>query len=179
MARKSSSKRRAFNRIDVLKGLDQYGSRGKLGAPARRPPIGDGPPNPYGPPPGYQTPNTSRMGRPNGYGGPGTGQQQQVARLGGQGPMQAAPGGPFQGHPFIPNESIHHVVPANVSESGSAPGTPNLASMVMRSFQPSVLGQTPLISSGAGVPNPGFNFGGGGSLPPGAGTMMPRARGQF
>jgi hypothetical protein len=79
-------------------------------------------------------------------------------------------------HPFIPGASVHPIVPANASEPGSAPGTPNLAAMVMRSFQPAVMERTPLATNpAAGVPqpNPQFNFGGG-QLPPGTGTMIPQ-----
>lgn len=54
-------------------------------------------------------------------------------------------------------------IPAGVSQVGSPPGTPNLGQAVQKSFQPSVLERTPLVSDGSGIPaqqaaQPGMSF---------------------
>lgn len=111
--------------------------------------------------------------RPTGRGGAARPQPNPFQQTG---PSTGAPSGPQQFmHPFIPGASLHPLVPASLSESGSAPGTPNLAAMVMRSFQPAILAGTAPVSTGASglppqqqpQPNPQYNFGGGSQLPPG------------
>lgn len=152
---------RRTNRVDGIRALDRYTNPrgGRMparpgGAIPRRPGAGGvsaAPPRQPG------VPQPARPG--GGVSAPG-----QMVPQAGQ-------------HPFIPGANLAPVVPANVSESGSPPGTPNLGNMVMRSFQPQVLERTPLISNGAGVPaqspNQAFNFGGP-QLPPGQQGMVPQ-----
>ena len=134
------------NRIKGLQAIDR--------APAGT--FAGGAPRPGGV---TQSPVLSRppaTGRPS-YGRPDPGPGPSM------GPPLPGPGGPQLSHPFIPGATLAPVVPAHQSEVGSPPGTPNLAAMVMRSFQPSVLQSTPLVSSGGGgipQPNPSYNFGG-------------------
>jgi len=154
------------SRVDALRAIDRY-TTGRGGAPQSqaRPGTLPGTSAPVaGRPQRRPVPGQPQVSRP--FGPPGGG--------GGQ-PQVSQPFTPPDAHPFIPGGSIAPVVPANVSESGSPPGTPNLAAMVARSFQPSVMERTPLVSAGAGVPpNAAYNFGGANTAPPGTRSMVPQ-----
>jgi hypothetical protein len=149
----TKSTKKKPNRVDQLKSLDRNATNPRAGAQ----------PSPFAPT-GQRGPSPILRGAP-GSPQPAPGQPQQ-------------PQSRQQGmHPFIPGASTASVVPANASEPGSPPGTPNLGSMLQRSFQPSIMERTPLVTGGAGVqaqqPNSQFNFGGANTAPPGTNSMVP------
>jgi hypothetical protein len=160
MARSSATSKRKPNRVDSLRSIDRYttakrapGVAARGGVPQSQGPVGRNSQPIAGRRP---TPGRPQPGRP----GPGGPQMSQPFTPPG------APGAPVGVHPFIPGAPMSGAAPAGQSQPGSPPGTPNIGQAVMRSFQPSVLERTPLVSGGAGVPQQGGQQMGGMSFNP-------------
>jgi translation initiation factor IF-2 len=158
---RARTRKRPMNRVDGLRTLDRATNPG--GALAR---------------PGAPRPSTPFPAPGRGAPPAGGGFQMRKGAPGAPQPSQPfpTPGGGMIPHPFLPGAGLGSVVPASAAEPGSAPGTPNLANMVMQSFRPMNLMQTPLVSSGSGGvprPNPSYGFGGG-QLPAGVRSMDPQ-----
>jgi len=166
-ARGKAGKGKRPNRVDAFRTLDRFTTSKRAAGPAR-----GGVPRSQGPVRGNTNPVAGRRPVPG-----------QPQRPGGA-PQISQPftppgqqGSPVGQHPFIPGAPLSGAAPAGQSQPGSPPGTPNIGHAVMRSFQPSVLERTPLVSGGAGVPQQGGAGPGGMSFNPQQGQGPQPSRG--